>query len=282
MKKSLLMQKIFDQPIDEANIWKGEYKIPWNDEEFSKRMLSEHLCQDHDLASRKEAIIRKQVAWIHTKINGNSPCYMLDLACGPGLYLNAFARLGYTGRGLDFAPASIAYACKNQLSAEVEFSLEDLRSGDYGQKYDLITMIYGEFNVFSKEEMNHMVARMYAALKPGGKLLVEVQNYDHVKSIGQAPNSWFQADSGLFSTKPHLCLTRNYWFENSHASVQQFFVIDGLIGNIEVYNNTTQAYSEEEFYRIFQQAGFEQIQKVSDWPVNIEALELFYARKPLA
>ena len=30
--------------------WHGAYKIPWEDPDFSKRMLAEHLAQDHDMA----------------------------------------------------------------------------------------------------------------------------------------------------------------------------------------------------------------------------------------
>ena len=31
--------------------WVEGDKIPWNDPDFSERMLREHLTQDHDLAS---------------------------------------------------------------------------------------------------------------------------------------------------------------------------------------------------------------------------------------
>ena len=46
-------------------LWSGAYKIPWNDPDFSERMLAEHLSQDHDLASRRCVWIDRQVAWIH-------------------------------------------------------------------------------------------------------------------------------------------------------------------------------------------------------------------------
>jgi len=35
------------------NIWHGAYKIPWDDPDFSRRMLAEHLSQEHDMASRR-------------------------------------------------------------------------------------------------------------------------------------------------------------------------------------------------------------------------------------
>ena len=37
--------------------WSEGEKIPWNDPEFSERMLEYHLTQEHDLASRSFEII---------------------------------------------------------------------------------------------------------------------------------------------------------------------------------------------------------------------------------
>ena len=45
--------------------WSEGDKIPWNDPDFSERMLREHLSQDHDLASRRLEVIEAHVAWIH-------------------------------------------------------------------------------------------------------------------------------------------------------------------------------------------------------------------------
>ncbi|MBW7996213.1 MAG: hypothetical protein FVQ81_06515 [Candidatus Glassbacteria bacterium] len=39
-------------PPQPGSLWSGQYKIPWNDPAFSRRMLIEHLSQEHDLASR--------------------------------------------------------------------------------------------------------------------------------------------------------------------------------------------------------------------------------------
>ena len=55
------------------NIWHGAYKIPWDDPDFSRRMLAEHLAQDHDMASRRAKWIDRQVEWIHNHLlNGQS------------------------------------------------------------------------------------------------------------------------------------------------------------------------------------------------------------------
>ena len=48
--------------------WTEGEKIPWNDPEFSERMLREHLSQDHGAASRRFDTIEKHVDWIHRKV----------------------------------------------------------------------------------------------------------------------------------------------------------------------------------------------------------------------
>ena len=71
--------------------WAEGEKIPWNDPDFSRRMLLEHLSQEHDAASRRFATIDEQVSWIHDTVLGGRPARILDLGCGLGGLLS---RLG--------------------------------------------------------------------------------------------------------------------------------------------------------------------------------------------
>ncbi|MEK9676502.1 MAG: class I SAM-dependent methyltransferase, partial [Chloroflexota bacterium] len=44
--------------------WSEGEKIPWDEPEFSRRMLKYHLSQDSDAASRRTEIIDSHVEWI--------------------------------------------------------------------------------------------------------------------------------------------------------------------------------------------------------------------------
>lgn len=48
--------------------WAEGKKIPWDDPEFSARMLSEHLSQNHNAASRRTDKIDQHTSWIHHHI----------------------------------------------------------------------------------------------------------------------------------------------------------------------------------------------------------------------
>lgn len=260
-----------------GGLWDGDYKIPWDDPGFSRRMLREHLSQEHDLASRKSGMIDAQVAWIHANACGGKPMRILDLGCGPGLYMLRLAGFGHGCKGVDFGPASVAYA-RATLPESCEVVSGDLRQVDFGGGFDIAMMLYGELNVFSPAECAALLRKARAALASGGLLLVEAQAHEAVRRCGQAANSWYKTDSGLFSERPHYCLIENEWNEAETVAVQRFHVLVEGEGRAGIYRSTSKAWTDQELQRLFQEAGFQEARKRQDWPTNSGAFELWLAR----
>ena len=154
-------------------------------------MLKEHLSQEHDLASRRREFIDKQVSWIDERFGRGAGTRLLDLGCGPGFYVERFASLGYDCLGIDFGPASIAYA-NEQFGKKARFEEADIRTAEFGEGCDLATMIYGEFNVFSEEDARAILAKAFAALRPGGRILIESQTVDAVRRYAEASPTWYR------------------------------------------------------------------------------------------
>jgi SAM-dependent methyltransferase len=267
-------------PPESGSLWSGQYKIPWNDPDFSRRMLNEHLSQDHDLASRSRDKIQSQVSWIHNSLCGNKPAKLLDLGCGPGLYLKEFIGLDYNCRGIDFSPASIEHA-RSQLGDQAELIQGDIREQDFGSGYSLVMMIYGELNVFSPSECRGILRNAFDSLAPGGKLLLEVQTFDAVKRTGSAPNNWYKTESGLFSEHPHICITENHWIGEQSTAMQQFVVINACSGDTSVFRSTTKAWTEEEYLNLLAEAGFDDSKLQTKWPENSGNFCCFLADRPV-
>jgi SAM-dependent methyltransferase len=242
--------------------WVEGENIPWNEPEFSRRMLKEHLSQEHDAASRRFEIIDQQVDWIHNILLRGQSTSILDLACGPGLYTERLARNGHKCFGIDYSPASIAYAidtAKNQ-QLSCSYTCQDIRQADFQDGMGLVMLIYGEFNIFRPSDAKIILEKAWQALKPGGWLLLEPHTYAMVKELGEKPSSWYSAQAGLFSENPHIVLQENFWDEGKQTTTTRYYIIDARTGAVARYAHSFQAYRDEEYRSLVSKCGFCEVQ----------------------
>jgi SAM-dependent methyltransferase len=241
--------------------WSEGEKIPWNEPGFSQRMLLEHLSQDHDAASWRIETIDRHVEWIHHVDLSGQPTKILDLGCGPGLYTSRLARLGQECMGIDFSPASIAYAQESTSVDKLQcnYFQQDIRVADYGQGYGLVMLIFGEFNVFRQTDARLILEKAHQALAKNGRLLLEVHTFSAVQAIGKQPASWYSAESGLFSDRPHICLTENFWDALQNVATVRYFILDGSTGSVTRYASSTLAYTKEQYRSLLDECGFNRV-----------------------
>ncbi|MFZ5823496.1 MAG: class I SAM-dependent methyltransferase [Bacillota bacterium] len=240
--------------------WSEGENIPWNDPDFSRRMLAEHLSQEHDLASRRSGIIESQVDWIHEAMLGARPGHVVDLGCGPGLYTAQLARLGHTCTGIDWSPASIDYArvVAHQEGLSPTYLLEDLRNAPLPPNQDLIMLLYGEFNVFKPADVAQILSQAYQALKPGGRLLLEAHTVNGIKADSEE-RGWWALPNGLFSDRPHLGLEESFWDETAQVKTVRYYIIDAETAETTRYAASYQAYSHEAYAAALTAAGFTEV-----------------------
>jgi SAM-dependent methyltransferase len=240
--------------------WSEGENIPWDDPDFSRRMLAEHLSQEHNQASRRFEIIDRQVQWVHKRVLGGKPTRILDVTCGPGFYTSRLSRLGHTCVGIDFAPAAIYYAREAAARGGLActYRLEDVRQADWGAGHGLVMMLFGQFNVFRPDDARLILERAFAALAPGGRLLLEPQRFAAVEHDGRAGRSWYACGEagGLFADRPHLCLVENFWDSQRQAATQRFFIQDAHTGTLTRHALTTAAYADHDYRELLAQAGF--------------------------
>jgi SAM-dependent methyltransferase len=247
--------------------WTEGETIPWNEPDFSRRMLKEHLSQDHDLASRRFETITHHVDWITTEALGPAPASVLDLGCGPGLYCQQLAARGYTCAGIDFSPASIEYARQQaaQAGLPIHYQLADLRQADFGpaNTCDLAMLVFGEFNVFKPADARLILDKACRALKPGGRLVLEPATFEHVKEIGKEPAEWWAAESGLFGDEPHIMLSESFWDEERKAATNRYYRINAAEDSVNVVKGSVtrwaasqQAYTRAEYEALLTETGF--------------------------
>ena len=247
-------------------------KIPWNDPDFSRRMLENHLAQEHNWASRRKDIIAQHTAWIAKQLQPDS--LILDMGCGPGLYTQALAKLGHRCVGVDFSPASIEYARKQAAhnAPDHEYILCDIRDYRTEQLFDCIIMTFGEFNVFTKQDATAILKNCSEMLRKGGGFILEAHTYEAVQAVGAAPATWQRYASGLFSDKPHLCLQENIWNARESSALSRYFIVDAASAEVQQYSSFMQAYTLEEYNTMLLAAKLlpKKILADGEWPSGQE------------
>jgi SAM-dependent methyltransferase len=242
--------------------WAEGEKIPWDAPGFSRRMFNEHLSQKHDAASRRFEVIDSHVRWIHGQVLEGNTTQILDLGCGPGLYTSRLARLGHRCVGIDFSPASIAYAREQAEKEGIEctYIQQDIRTADYGEGYGLVMLVFGELNVFRPGEARDILEKAYRALVPNGFLLLEPHTLAAVVKIGEQPSSWYSVEKGLFSDEPHLCLQESFWDGEVNVAIERFYIVNALTGEVARHSASTQAYTDGQYRSMLVECGFGEVE----------------------
>lgn len=239
-------------------------------------MLLEHLDQSHGAASRRQGEILRQVDWLWDRLSLREGSRVLDVTCGPGLYAVELARRGCVVHGVDFGPASIRHA--RQLAAEAgvadhcTFQLCDVRAMQVPpDHFEAALFLYGQLAVFTPEEAADLLRCCANALKPGGRLVVELLDFERI----QKDNStwWYTDDSGLWGDFPFLHLGERHWYAEQNLSLEQFRILNLETGELQEYTLSDQAYPMGTMVAMMRQAGFERVEVYPAW----DGLDLYDA-----
>jgi SAM-dependent methyltransferase len=259
---------IYRRP-DPPPLWPaGGGNLPWNDPAFSERMLREHLDESHGAASRQAAERAAQLDWLWAQLALRSGSRVLDLTCGPGLYAVPLAQRGAQVTGVDFSPASIAHA--RRLADEAGVALRcafveaDVRQYDpEPAAYDAALFLYGQLAVFPRENAAALLGKAAAALRPGGRLVVELLD---PARVDKADSSWwFTDDKGLWGDRPFLHLGERRWNAAERASVERYYILHLESGAMDEIVLCDQTYKIEEMAGLMRAAGFSNVDSYAGW-----------------
>ena len=238
--------------------WTTAPGIPWDDPGFSERMLREHLSQKHDRASRRAARIDRHVAWLHEQVIPRTRGSVLDLGCGPGLYTSRLARLGHRCFGVDFSPASIEHARAEAADGDLTctYMLGDLRSAPLGAGHGAALLLYGQLGALPRPDVSGVFEQVHRALTGGGVLVLEVYEADAIARYGEEAPHWDPSSGGLFTDRPHLILSESAWHADARATTRRWLVVDAESGEVDVYAETLEAWTEGELREALAATGF--------------------------
>lgn len=120
--------------------------------------------------------------FIENKTDKNS--ILVDLACGSGSYDIELCKIGYKVHGIDLDESMIGSARKKYEGENLKFTCDDMtKIQKYHDKNSVGTIICignSLVHLNSKKEIETFIAKCYEVLKPNGKLIVQIINYDNV------------------------------------------------------------------------------------------------------
>ena len=231
-------------------------------------MLREHLDESHGAASRQAAERAAQLDWLWARLALAPGRRLLDLTCGPGLYAVPLAQRGVSVTGVDFSPASVAHA---RLLAEAEgvagrcaFVEADVRDFEpEAGVYDAALFLYGQLAVFPRDEAAALLAKAARALRPGGRLVVEL--LDPARIDKKDSTWWFADDKGLWGERPFLHLGERRWEAAERASVERFTTLDLATGALSEIVLCDQSYEVAEMTALLRAASLTAVQVYPAW-----------------
>ena len=125
---------------------------------------------------------RRDVDFICDVLELNKGDKILDLFCGVGRHSRELAKTGYLATGIDLNVSYLELAkqlCKKSINTP-NFILGDVRYIYYGKGYDAIIIMFQSFGYFSDAEDKLILSKAFKALKPKGRLFIEILNRDWI------------------------------------------------------------------------------------------------------
>lgn len=231
----------------------------WDDDYISEQLLQIHLDPEVESASKSKETIEAETAFIIKSTDMKKGRTILDMGCGPGLYVKEFAKTGAAVTGIDLSRRSIDYANSsiNPEYPNTQFAVMNYLDMDFRNAFDVITLIFYDFCVLSAAEQTKLLAKTHAALKDGGLFLFDIIT-EHMNLPDATSVSVHE--KGLWAPRPYVEILNSFWYENPKTLGQQYLIVDenGATRVIRFYNRL---FSLKEITELLNENGF-QVKKV--------------------
>jgi SAM-dependent methyltransferase len=174
---------------------------------------------------------------------------VLDVGCGYGRHAMELAARGFHVVGLDLSTALLLRGGEEaqRRGLQINFVRGDMRELDFDAQFDGAYCLFSTFGYFDDETNKRTVANVARALKPGGRVMLEILNRDYV--IADLPTRvWWEGDGCVVLEEVEL----NYF--SSRIQVNRSVVFDD--GRQLEQEISIRAYSLHEVGKLMHAAGF--------------------------
>ncbi|MFK5969083.1 MAG: class I SAM-dependent methyltransferase [Candidatus Marithrix sp.] len=235
----------------------------WADSHTSEQMLSYHLNEDVDLASRNKMFIEKSIDWIVSHFSIGEQTKICDFGCGPGLYTSGLARIGAKVTGVDFSKNSIEYAktYAKKENLDINYILQNYLEYEAEEQYDIIIMIMCDFCALSPVQRKLMLKKFHCLLKDDGSILLDVYSLKGFEERTETSLYEYKQLHGFWSSNDYYGFLNTFKYEDEKVVLDKYTIVEEEISKV-VYN-WLQYFSEDMLLDELKDAGFN-IQAIYD------------------
>jgi SAM-dependent methyltransferase len=215
LKNSITKPEIFKKSTDKF----------WDDEYISGQMLKFHLNPEVEAASKTKKTIEAETSFIIKWSNMDADKIVLDLGCGPGLYVKEFAKTGAKVTGIDLSDRSINYANENIKPGykNIIFSKMNYLDINFKESYDIATLIFYDFCALNTNEQKKLLLKIYEALKDNGVFIFDVVSENRKNSV---TTSISVCEGGFWSPDSYIEIVNTFMYDDPKTEGMQYTIID--------------------------------------------------------
>ena len=168
-----------------------------------EEMFSEEFLRAIPILSPRQ--LEREVDFVDEALSVERGGRILDLACGAGQHAVELAARGYDVVGFDLSQSQLDWASglAQERGQRLQFTYGDMRELAYSEAFDAIYSWNTSFGFFEEEKNVDVAQRIFRALRPGGRFLLDVINRDFV--VAQQPGqTWFEGDGCVCIDDVHI------------------------------------------------------------------------------
>ncbi|WP_164855907.1 SAM-dependent methyltransferase [Lujinxingia sediminis] len=215
----------------------------WFQEVFSEEYLRTIPASIGERTEHEVDFIRKSL-----KLKRGSR--ILDLACGFGRHAIGLAEEGYEMVGIDLSMPLLqkALADARQRSTNVKFIHGDMRELNFNEVFDGCYVWDTSVGYFDDRTNLRVFQGIQRALKPGGRILIDVINRDYV--VRETPTRlWWEGEGCIFLEESE------FDFQTSTLHAKRSFIYEDNSPPLE-QNSYIRLYNVHELRQMLHVAGF--------------------------
>jgi SAM-dependent methyltransferase len=178
---------------------------------------------------------------------------VLDVPCGDGRVSVELAARGYDATGVDLNETFLAAAARkaDERDVHVEWQRRDMRQLPFESEYDGAINFGGSFGYFDEAGNERTAARIYHALRPGGRFLVDMPSPETIFPRFR-DRLWNRAGD-------LLVLVENRWDHTSGRNESDWTMV-AADGTREDRHSSIRLYAYHELAELLSGVGFGQVE----------------------